>query len=161
MLSHEGHDHPATKAARAACRRAAEKGLDASVARHPASRKGGNAKTPQGRAEGRAKLRPGAEKVTQILTQPHDFVGHETRPSICKHCGQTERGRLHDGVVGESRLHVAQSVCKHPADQWILKGATKKKTGSYYCKCGKFMGDEGPRDLSNLINGAIFGRGRR
>lgn len=137
MLNHEGHDHPATKAARAACRRAAEKGLDASVARHPAKGRGAKPKKAQGLAE----------RPSEILTQPHDFSPLEARPSICRNCGQTQRGRLHDGVVGESRLHVAQATCKHPADQWILKGSTKKKTGSWYCKCGKYIGDEGPKDL--------------
>lgn len=38
MIAHEGHDHPPTKAARAACRRAmtASEGVDASIKRHPA-----------------------------------------------------------------------------------------------------------------------------
>lgn len=144
MTSHAGHDHPNTKAARAACRRGNPNKLPPMSAEDKARIKAGG---PNRKPAGKGKLKAGDEKPSEILTQPHDFVPLESKPHLCKHCGQTTRGRLHDGVGGESRLHRAQETCKHPTDQWVLKGATKKKTGSYYCKCGKYIGDEGPRDL--------------
>lgn len=141
MTTHADHDHPNTKAARAACRRGSPNKLPPMSAEDKARIKAGG---PNRKPAGKGKL---AEKPSEILTQPHDFNPLEARPSICRNCGQTERGRLHDGVTGESRLHTAQAACKHPADKWVLKGATKRKTGSYYCACGKYIGDEGPRDL--------------
>lgn len=142
MASHATCDHPATKAGRAACRRGAQTPSDAPKAPRTGAPKGATPKRPQ-------KL---AEREGVILTQPHDFVPHDVRPSLCKHCGQTPNGRLHDGVVGESRLHKFQAVCKHPRNDWVLKGATKKKAGHYYCgPCGKYIGEAGPKDLADML----------
>lgn len=57
-----------------------------------------------------------------------------------------------DGRIGESRLATARAACKHPAKDWVLKGSTRTKTGTWYCPCGQRMGDEGPKDLSARFN---------
>lgn len=138
MTSHANCDHPATKAGRAACRRGAQSTPGTTKAARPSAPKG---------ATRRERLKR-TEAVSQITTMPHDFVPLESRPILCQHCGQTERGRLHDGVKGESRLHTARESCKHPSEDWTLRGETKKRAGTWYCPCGQRMGDNGPRDLA-------------
>lgn len=138
MASHANCDHPATKAGRAACRRGAQSTPKAPAAPRTGATKGATRKERLKRTEG----------ASQITTMPHDFAPLEGRPIICKHCGQTEKGRLHDGVRGESMLDRFREACKHPSETWVLKGQTKAKAGTWYCTCGKIMGDNGPRDLS-------------
>lgn len=85
---------------------------------------------------------------SEILTQAHPFNPHDDHPSICLNCGQGMHAIIHDEGPPESRLHTAMRACKHPSETWVLKGATKKKPGTYYCPCGKQMADNGPRDLA-------------
>lgn len=145
MSSHKTCGHENTKAARAKCRATERKLREGTpLPKMSAERKA--------KEKARSKPKADTEKAGVILTQPHEFVPLDHRPSMCKHCGQTERGRLHDGVTGESRLHTAQAACKHPAKDHVLKGSTRKKAGAWYCKCGKFIADEGPKDLSARFN---------
>lgn len=120
MTTHEGHDHPATKAARAACRRG--QGLIG-------DRKSAN-DLPKMPAKEKARIKAGKPKAK--ATQPE--VDHDDQ--------------RRDGRIGESRLAHARAACKHPSDKWVLRGATRKRTGTYVCECGQRMGDEGPRDLA-------------
>lgn len=82
MTTHEGHDHPNTKAGRAACRRAALQGqppktrLERSKADHPAGKK--------------AKK---AAKVDPAL--PHEFNPLIGKPTQCYDCGRAKRATVH------------------------------------------------------------------
>lgn len=116
--AHEGHDHPATKAARAACRRAA---LTPGTA------------GPSRPAKDKPSKLPGEKPRERAKRKADDERDHDDQRA--------------DGRIGESRLARARAACDHSADKWLLKGATKRKTGTYYCACGQRMGDEGPRDL--------------
>lgn len=122
MTTHADHDHPNTKAARAACRRGYT----------------GRKPLPPMSAEDKARIKAGGPVRKPKPKAKADPVDHDD-----------ER---RDGRRGESRLATARAACKHPAKDWVLKGATKKKTGAWYCPCGQHMGDEGPRDLAKLFN---------
>lgn len=124
MTTHADHDHPNTKAARAACRRSA--GL-IGEGRKSAS------DLPKMSASEKARVKAGKPKA-------------RPKPDPVDHDDQRRDGRR-----GESRLATARAACKHPAGDWVLKGSTRKRTGTWYCKCGQRMGDEGPKDLAARI----------
>lgn len=87
----------------------------------------------------------------KVQSSPTDKTVRAARKVKAQPTPRDHDEQRRDGRVGESRLATAQAACKHPVSDWVLKGATKRKTGEYYCKCGKHVGAEGPRDLQNLF----------
>lgn len=88
MTTHEGHDHPNTKAGRAACRKAALQGeapktaKQASKARHPSS------KAPARKAS--VKREPDLDPAL-----PHEFDSDTTNPKRCYVCKRSETANIH------------------------------------------------------------------
>lgn len=89
MTTHEAHDHPNTKAGRAACRRAALNGSapktreEGSKERHPAGKKRSTPKAKKDKIDNRPAL-------------PHEFDDDTERPGFCYVCKLTKRARVHD-----------------------------------------------------------------
>lgn len=90
MSAHDGHDHPATKAARAACRRAGTaKPTDHSDRIH----------TEAKARKTKAKASKGDDRpITKPLNTslPHAYDPEIDRPDRCYVCKLTKRARVHD-----------------------------------------------------------------
>lgn len=93
MTTHAEHDHPNTKAARAACRKA----LEGSISRHPAKGASG-ARLKAVPGEGKPKKQPPKPKITQAVNTslPHEFDEDIEREGFCYVCRLTKRARVHD-----------------------------------------------------------------
>lgn len=89
MTTHADHDHPNTKAARAACRKAALNGQTPTTAKQ-----GSEARHPAGK---KAK-KPPAPKITKPVNTslPHEYDDDANRPGFCYVCRLTKRARVHD-----------------------------------------------------------------
>lgn len=92
MTTHQGHDHPNTKAARAACRRAALQGNEpkttkqASQERHPAGKAAG---TPA-----KVKARKGTAKYVDP-SMPHAYDEDMEKAKRCYICKRAAGASVH------------------------------------------------------------------
>lgn len=90
MTSHAGHDHPATKAGRAACRKGRPVDAEAPVTSREGDAKGATRTkrpTPAQRVE--------REVVSEILTTPHAHNPHDKYPRVCLNCGLDTTAVIH------------------------------------------------------------------
>lgn len=127
MTTHEGHDHPNTKAGRAACRRAALQGQapttdkQGSQNRHPAGKKG------------------------------HVFVANDQFPDQCATCAQNREARIHRAkrATLKRKADTADPSLPHAYDEDM-----ERAKRCYICKRGEgaSVHTEGPRDLGKLLN---------
>lgn len=95
MTTHAEHDHPNTKAARAACRKA----LEGSISRHPAKGEpGARLKAVPGEGKAAKPKKQPKPKITQAVNTslPHEFDEDAERPGFCYVCRLTKRARVHD-----------------------------------------------------------------
>lgn len=141
MTTHEGHDHPNTKAGRAACRRAALQGQppktteEASRERHPAGKK----------------LSPDDCDHPNVKRQAHknqhsqDIKYHYRCPS----CGKTSVSPF--GAAAKARKRKADTA--DPSMPHAYDEDMEKANRCYICKRGASASvhTEGPRDLAKLL----------
>lgn len=97
MTTHEGHDHPNTKAGRAACRKAALQG-EAPKTTEQASR----ARHPSGKARAKKTPRHVPNQVDPAM--PHEFDPVIGAANKCYVCGRLERASIHGDDDGAGKF---------------------------------------------------------
>lgn len=89
MSAHEGHDHPATKAGRAACRRAGNN--------HTAVKSQNAGAKAEAKPRAKRKVDTSRPVTAPIHTSlPHAYDEDAERPGRCYVCKLTVRARVHD-----------------------------------------------------------------
>lgn len=94
MTTHEGHDHPATKAARAACRRAGTAQPTDLTDRIMTE------------AKAKAKRKPRVERATYgDPALPHEFDSEIGKPERCYVCRKNKFARVHTEGPADLAAH--------------------------------------------------------
>lgn len=97
MTTHEGHDHPNTKAGRAACRRAAQAGLTTEeMAKRRIQDNATDSRKAQIKARAKRAKVDGRKVEKPINTSlPHAYDPDSERPDRCYVCRLTRTARVH------------------------------------------------------------------